>query len=381
MISERTVFKRRCADRHIVKQLCVSPSYSVTNIAKDVLFMETTETNVLPKSGISRKIIAIILLICIAAGASAWYFLYFTKTPEYSLNIIKDAVEKHDVASFNQHVDLDSLLSRGFDDLLSAMIESDKSMKPEAKQMISGFAQMLKSPITSSVKDAIVRYVETGKWAAEGSENQEANHAEIAPDKIAENTGLKDASYRGIAYSKKDGKTAMVGVTIYDQSIDKESVLDIQMRELDDGTWQVAEISNLKDYFINMEKARNQVICRYIDDTKSIVDKNDADLSALHQKINAASLEEKILFYQNMQEIEKATQTSLDAVKLPEAAKGIADLRKKINELNIKLWQKEIEFLQTGGQKLRNEITGIKIQAKTLDKQLSNMIEKAQNSQ
>ena len=47
----------------------------------------------------------IILILC----AIAYYFLYFIKTPAYSIKIIQESIQKHDVATFEKHVDLDTL--------------------------------------------------------------------------------------------------------------------------------------------------------------------------------------------------------------------------------------------------------------------------------
>ena len=52
----------------------------------------------------SKKKIIIAVLVAIVAIALGWYFLYFTKTPVYSLNLAREAVEKHDVNAFKKHV-------------------------------------------------------------------------------------------------------------------------------------------------------------------------------------------------------------------------------------------------------------------------------------
>lgn len=59
----------------------------------------------------------VIAILC----AIAFYFLYWIKTPAYSLNIIRESVEKHDVATFEKHVDMDTLYTKAFDDGIVAV--------------------------------------------------------------------------------------------------------------------------------------------------------------------------------------------------------------------------------------------------------------------
>ena len=70
-------------------------------------------------------------------------FLYWVRTPIYSINIIKEAVQKHDVATFERHVDMDTLYTKAFDDFLVATdkIEGKNSLN---NPLAIGFSQMLK---------------------------------------------------------------------------------------------------------------------------------------------------------------------------------------------------------------------------------------------
>ena len=50
----------------------------------------------------SKKKLFIAALVAVVAIILGWYFLYFTKTPVYSLNLAREAVEKHDVKCFQK---------------------------------------------------------------------------------------------------------------------------------------------------------------------------------------------------------------------------------------------------------------------------------------
>ena len=67
--------------------------------------------------------------------AAAFYFFYWVKTPAYSLSLIGDAITGHDAVSFQQHVDMDRLYSKAYDDFLNA--EAKLSNMPQSPEAIS----------------------------------------------------------------------------------------------------------------------------------------------------------------------------------------------------------------------------------------------------
>lgn len=208
--------------------------------------METT----LEKKPLNKLLISAIIIIFLIAAGCAWYFLYYTKTPTYSLNIIKTSVQTHDVATFKKHVDLDALLSRAYDDLMDSSLAADPQLKNNP--FAFGFIKMFKPIFTSSFKDDITRFVETGNW----EETKPANSQGPNMNAMENKTGLKASTFKGVEYTKKDGKIALVGIRIFDQDLKRDFVIDLQMRELDDGTWQAAGFSNLKEYFAATNKVK-----------------------------------------------------------------------------------------------------------------------------
>lgn len=347
------------------------------------------------KPPVSKRLIGIMLVVCLLVGSIAWYFLYFIKTPEYSLNIIKESVAKHDVIKFKKHVDLDSTLSRGYDDLILAMIESDKTMSLEGKAFVGGFAQLFKQPIVGALKDGIMRFVETGKWEDEKdvqatNKNNKESQQNINPDKVIDQSGLKNSSFRGIAYTRKDGKTATVGLKVFENEANKEFILDIKMREIDDGTWQVAEISNLKDYISGVEKAKNELVRKYIEETKPIIDKHNKMVNEISLKLDTIDKSSKLTDESKRSEIINVIENELitdwnarfeelNNVKVPEAAKEIHALRLKVCELRIKQFTKGIELIQTKNIQTENEIKTIVGQINNTNQQVLNIINKVKS--
>jgi len=52
-------------------------------------------------------------------------YVYWQRTPQYSLHQIKQAIQTHDLALFRKHVDVEGLSSRLVDDLLASISEKN----------------------------------------------------------------------------------------------------------------------------------------------------------------------------------------------------------------------------------------------------------------
>ncbi len=66
------------------------------------LKLQTNQTN---------QMIAISGLLVVVLCSLAFYFFYWTKTPQYSINLIREAVKTHNTEMFEQYVDLDNLIA------------------------------------------------------------------------------------------------------------------------------------------------------------------------------------------------------------------------------------------------------------------------------
>ncbi len=200
-----------------------------------------------------KKIIAIIVVL--AAAVAGWYFMYFTKTPVYSLNEARVAMEKHDVATFKKHVNLNSVFGSAYDDLIDVEME-----KPEVKNNpFAGFAQAilkgLKSDIVGALSQACYDKIgETPKEEAAAQDNSGSKADEsIALSKgqeLEERMNVRDLKFKSIKEAEIDGDVAQVPVVFESENRPDrgEVVFTVEMHRLEDKTWQAVRISDFKDY-------------------------------------------------------------------------------------------------------------------------------------
>ena len=173
----------------------------------------------------------VIAILC----AIAFYFLYWIKTPAYSLNIIRESVEKHDVATFEKHVDMDTLYTKAFDDGIVAVdkIQGDGTL---SNPLAVGFLQMLKPHVVAALKNETIEYIKGEKENKAQSNNKADDFAQGMKSK----SGVDNSKLKDITVVSKENSEAIVALTLYNQKIDKNFDLKVKMTKLDDGTWTVS---------------------------------------------------------------------------------------------------------------------------------------------
>ncbi|MDU2064666.1 MAG: DUF4163 domain-containing protein [Sporomusaceae bacterium] len=218
----------------------------------------------------------IMLAVCMIIGitiASGYYF-YWMRTPEYSLKLIQESLKNHDLDQFKKHVDIDSLLSQTIDDVLE---EAGKN-KNDNDVFMSGLAQLVKPNIIAVVKEKVFYFVENGNDRKKEASKSQAGSSLSNKDKKDAFTNqtvdkifdYQSLEFQGIDYTRKEGKVATVGLGLkYKQSAEKIT-LEIKMRELQDGTWQVMELVNLRDVLKQIDKAKYAYYSTHPSSSKAI---------------------------------------------------------------------------------------------------------------
>ncbi|MHC1717890.1 MAG: hypothetical protein AB9883_04465 [Acidaminococcaceae bacterium] len=262
---------------------------------------QVIESNSVPENSNKKRNIIVIAIIAIIASL-AFYFLYWIKTPQYSLGIIKESIQKHDLVKFEKHVDLNNMYTRAFDDLIMATLSEDDKSNP----FIFGIASMMKNIVVPTLTDETKKFVETGSFEVKKTNSK--NDGQQIADNMKNKSGVETIEYNGVESTSKEGKIAVVNIKITDKQVKKSFIIKLKMRELDDGTWQLTEISNLKEYLKEHEEAAttylaelNKPVQDKIDGYVKFIDDNTQFASNVYVKSNGnpffASYKLHMLFY------------------------------------------------------------------------------------
>lgn len=217
----------------------------------------------------------LMLLGLIAALVGAGY-VFWTRTPGYSLARIASSVEAHDVQAFEKHVDLETLLERAFDDVLSVAMEDAAPEEGDGDEfaalgvaMISGFAEVMKPKVVEVLESAVIRYVETGALRDDAQKSEEDD---VLRGVMAQ---APDLSALALTFSDveivKEGAVSTVSLPIYYKHIDETIVLEVALRSMG-SYWRVAEVSNLKAVAREVLGAQEEILSGANDEIRKSLD-------------------------------------------------------------------------------------------------------------
>lgn len=191
----------------------------------------------------------------------ALYFFYWMRTPQYTFTQINQAVQQHDLSKFEKHVDLDSLYAHAYDDVVYYAFGDPKQANP----FLLGIVQSLKSVVVPIMTAQTQHYVETG--SIDGNIPASGTDSNVTPapspksegqqlaEQLRDKIGFGNMRYEGVESTEQVGKTADVAVNLYDRQLDHRFILKVKMYELDDGSWRLTEITNLKELLKEREQA------------------------------------------------------------------------------------------------------------------------------
>jgi hypothetical protein len=217
-------------------------------------------------------------------GLGYWYW---TTTPSYALTAVVVSVKNRDVDMFEKYVDVDSVISHAFDDIVQGPISAE--IIGRSNSFIGmGFVRFFKRQIVELAHGKVDEYVGQGHLhLAEnvpttvnpitalavmnsGQIVQAATNGrqEVIPRKvegesksaklkrILKEYGISAVGYRGIKYLRTEGPKAYLGIEFFAPKLAKTWVAEFELEDAG-GHWQITELDNLND-IVNMYMATKE---------------------------------------------------------------------------------------------------------------------------
>ncbi len=222
-----------------------------------------------PKRKRLYMIIGAVIAIVIAVAAG---YLYYMRTPTYTLRTIGNAVKTHDWASFQKHVDVKGIFNNTYDRMIEE--EAAKQQGPDA-QLMRGFATLLKPMVVETLTQQVQFYVQNGKamtstdadnaqLAANGftTDSQGAKSGAGSAKKQDPMSSLADSStygsleFKGYGTTRSEDGFDIVPLNLHDKELNTDFTVELKVRQLDDGTWQIVDLPNLPQVLEQLDQAR-----------------------------------------------------------------------------------------------------------------------------
>lgn len=231
-------------------------------------------------SGFLKKIGLGILAVVILG--LAFFFFYVVKTPQYSLYLIHKAVQSHDTVSFEQHVDLNNIFSKGIDDLIASGLKGKKSIG--ADPFSASIIKLVKPTVVKALKDAALESVmrerpkdkapsvskENGKTGQNDKTlNKKKKKEDAIPlvKKMKERVDVSNLKIKDASITQKDSIRADVSALLHNNKLDKDFNINFRMDKLANGEWQIKEITNFVELLTKVEEATRQAAREAVDET------------------------------------------------------------------------------------------------------------------
>ena len=234
-------------------------------------------------SGFKKKIGLGILAVVILG--LAFFFLYIVKTPQYSLYLIHKAVQSHDTVSFEQHVDLDSIFSKGIDGLIASGMKGKKNIG--ADPFSASVIKLVKPSVVKALKNAALESVRRegpkDKVPAVSKENgqtvknnkalkkkKKKNKKENAiplVKKLKERVDVSNLKIKDASITQKDSNTADISALLHNNKLNKDFNIKFRMDKLANGEWQIKEITNFVELLTKVEEATKQAAREAVNET------------------------------------------------------------------------------------------------------------------
>lgn len=306
-----------------------------------------------------RRLFLIFLFGAAFLGTIVWYFLFYTRTPEYSLKQITAAIEQHDPETFQRYVNLDVLASRAYDDLTIDLFAYDSALTPNTRVMFEKFYILIKPQLSNGLEQSVLSRIESGSWMLpEGTDILKGRQLGIDFERFLERSQLRNTTLTDIGNIEHEGTTATAEVDILEDYTQTPFTLQLVMEQAEDGHWQVSYIKNYRQYLDTIAPLHNSDIASYIDNTQDIVDAYNNDFREYQQKFQQLAKTEQGRFSEQQRKdlaslIEteiipalKKRQQKLDDVEIPAGAQYLARQRQQSTETTIKAWQHFIKGLR-----------------------------------
>lgn len=194
---------------------------------------------------------AVTVIGVVVIGFLGWYFLYWIKTPAYSLNLAREAMKDHNWQKFEEYVDCDSLYGTAFEDLTKYDIEE---MGEDSSDAVYAVRAPFKEAVVHALTTQTKAYVDNGSDEDEDllfKQNATWRKAGITIPAIH----TQEVNYYGVSKTEKNGSKAVVTIKLVEQKWQKDFIVKLNMVQKSDGTWQVVSIHNFAQLAGAYEKA------------------------------------------------------------------------------------------------------------------------------
>ncbi|WP_324673963.1 DUF2939 domain-containing protein [Hymenobacter sp. GOD-10R] len=189
-----------------------------------------------------KKVVVLLVLLGLLAGGY-YYYRRLAAGPTYALMQAARAFKSHDVAAFEQYVDVRSVSSS----LINQVADQGAALGlPSSNNLLlQGALQVLKPQLSEIARQEVQQLVASG--AAPSPDKMPSTPlGKISVLGAVGNVIGSNSQFKGISYVRQEGEEALVGLELDQPKYDTTVVVELKMLHEGDH-WQVKEIANARE--------------------------------------------------------------------------------------------------------------------------------------
>jgi hypothetical protein len=200
-----------------------------------------------------RNLLLALMLLAVCAGGGFWYW---TTTPQYAMQQVSKAIREHDVDTFNNWVDVQSVASAAVDDTLAEPVRAVGGGGLLERVVGLGVMSVLRPTVVDRVAKQIDSAVAKTGLDADAAPPPEQPHGllgelvqMVKPPSLTETLrdyGFTKQNYRGVGDVRSEGNNADVGLRFFIPRKQGEVQLHLALNNAS-GHWRVVRIANLQE--------------------------------------------------------------------------------------------------------------------------------------
>lgn len=339
-----------------------------------------------------QRQLLIIIFSSMLLGCWLWYSFIYTRTPDYAVNQLKQAVEQHDADKFRKYTNLELLTSNAFDDLSVDFFSFNSAGDPHKQAIFKKYYTLVRPQIVNGTAELILRHVRHGGWPmADGNDIMKGNRVGVDYEWFIECSLLRSTSLKDIGSIVKNGNTATCDMTVINDYTGTPFTLKLSMEQSEAGHWQVCSVDNYHSYLAAALPQIRRDTLEYIRLTRPISNSYIGDFITQRTRFKKLISSARGSFNDSekaslRQLVEKSIiptltdrQAELDAKEAKPGAQYLVKLRQQSTKTSINAWKHFLAGIINGNQDELNTAAILHKQEMELDTRIENIIECCDN--
>ena len=202
----------------------------------------------------TKKILAaaaVLLILAIGVGVAA--FQNWQEIKKRSANPAveaRQAVEARDLETFKKFVDLDALVEKAAEEILTEQI--NETLAPAAYSMdeLNLRYEKLKPDFVSAATSAAEEYISTGKVTFQKNLTD--------AQKFLKDSGAASCEIKSISKPQKEGSEKIVTIIFYNAQLKFNFELELELEPVDENFWRITDAKGFESFYNGYRRALRQ---------------------------------------------------------------------------------------------------------------------------